>query len=109
MIYKYWGCSSLASIDIPNSVTTIGIYAFWGCYSLASVTIGESVTTIGNGAFLSCNAITSVICLAKKCPVYYNYGDDMFSVYKKLYVPKQSIDAYKTTDPWSNFVNVVAL
>ena len=35
----------------------------------------------------------------------------MFSVYKTatLYVPKQSIDAYKTTDPWSNFVNVVAL
>ena len=84
--------------------------AFYNCTSLASVNIGESVTTIGEGAFYDCDAITSVTCLAKECPVY-DSRVDMFSVYKTatLYVPKQSIDAYKTTDPWSNFVNVVAL
>ena len=40
-----------------------------------------------------------------------NPWDAMFSVYNTatLYVPKQSIDAYKTTAPWSYFVNVVAL
>ena len=104
-------CNSLASINIPNSVTTIRGEAFYDCTSLASVTIGESVTTIFDGAFDDCYAITSVICLAKKCPVYKRTMYDMFSVYKKatLYVPKQSIDAYKTTYPWSNFVNVVAL
>ena len=105
-------CTSLASIDIPNSVTTIGEQAFYDCTSLASVNIGESVTTIGDGAFLFCDAITSVTCLAKECPVCdRDTRFDMFSVYNTatLYVPKQSIDAYKTTDPWSNFVNVVAL
>ena len=105
-------CESLASIDIPNSVTTIGEFAFAYCFSLASVNIGESVTTIGLGAFIYCYYITSVTCLAKECPVYdKDSGANMFSVYKTatLYVPKQSIDAYKTTDPWSNFVNVVAL
>ena len=96
-------CTSLASIDIPNSVTTIGTRAFMDCTSLASVDIGESVTTIGDGAFHGCDAITSVICLAKYCPVY-KYEDpwfEMFSVYNTatLYVPKQSVDAYKTTDP----------
>ena len=103
-------CTSLASIDIPNSVTTIGEEAFRFCKSLASVNIGESVTTIGYGAFDDCDAITSVTCLAKECPVYDDkvWWCTMFSVYKTatLYVPKQSIDAYKTTDPWSNFVNV---
>ena len=108
----FWNCSSLASIDIPNSVTTIGEGAFTSCKSLASVNIGESVTTIGEGAFDDCDAITSVTCLAKECPVYVcDLRVDMFSVYKTatLYVPKQSIDAYKTTAPWSNFVHVVAL
>ena len=108
----FYHCTSLASIDIPNSVTTIGEQAFYDCTSLASVNIGESVTTIGDGAFLFCDAITSVTCLAKECPVYDKDSRvAMFSVYKTatLYVPKQSIDAYKTTDPWSNFVNVVAL
>ena len=105
-------CTSLASVNIPNSVTTIEEGAFYNCSSLASVNIGESVTTIGGGAFDDCDAITSVSCLAKECPVY-DKGSwtNMFSVYKTatLYVPKQSIDAYKTTDPWSNFANVVAL
>ena len=110
--WAFYSCISLASIDIPNSVTTIGRRAFCYCASLTSVNIGESVTTIGDGAFLFCDAITSVTCLAKECPVCdRDTRFDMFSVYNTatLYVPKQSIDAYKTTDPWSNFVNVVAL
>ena len=105
-------CESLASIDIPNSVTTIGEFAFAYCFSLASVNIGESVTTIGYGAFDDCDSITSVTCFAKECPVCnIDSRYNMFSVFDTatLYVPKQSIDAYRTTDPWSNFVNVVAL
>ena len=108
----FYNCSSLTSIDIPNSVTTIGKEAFSYCKSLASVNIGESVTTIGYGAFDDCDSITSVTCFAKECPVCnIDSRYNMFSVFDTatLYVPKQSIDAYKTTDPWSNFVNVVAL
>ena len=110
--WAFSSCISLASIDIPNSVTTIGEFAFAYCFSLASVNIGESVTTIGLGAFIYCYYITSVTCLAKECPVCdKGLWNNIFSVFDTatLYVPKQSIDAYKTTDPWSNFVNVVAL
>lgn len=110
--WAFYSCISLASIDIPNSVTTIGEFAFAYCFSLASVNIGESVTTIGVGAFIYCYYITSVTCLAKECPVCdKGLWNNIFSVFDTatLYVPKQSIDAYKTTDPWSNFVNVVAL
>ena len=93
-------------------MTTIGEFAFAYCFSLASVNIGESVTTIGDGAFAGCYYITSVTCLAKECPVCdKGLWNNIFSVFDTatLYVPKQSIDAYKTTDPWSDFVNVVAL
>ena len=110
--WAFSSCISLASIDIPNSVTTIGKFAFAYCFSLASVNIGESVTTIGVGAFIYCYYITSVTCLAKECPVCdKGLWNNIFSVFDTatLYVPKQSIDAYKTTDPWSDFVNVVAL
>ena len=53
------GCSSLTSVDIPNSVTSIGGYAFCGCSSLISVTFGNGVTSIGY-AFSGCSSLTSV-------------------------------------------------
>ena len=49
----FYGCESLTSVTIPNSVTSIGGGAFRGCTSLKSVTIPNSVTSIGFWAFPS--------------------------------------------------------
>ena len=53
-------CTSLASIDIPNSVTSIGYNAFGGCTSLASIDIPNSVTSIGDYAFYRCTSLVSI-------------------------------------------------
>lgn len=50
--YAFYGCSSLAAIDIKN-VTEVPAYAFSGCSSLKSVTM-NSVTVIGAHAFEKC-------------------------------------------------------
>ena len=54
------GCTSLTSVTIPNSVTNIGYSAFEYCSSLTSVTIPNSVTNIGYIAFKYCSSLTSV-------------------------------------------------
>ena len=58
--YAFSACYGLASITIPDSVTSIGNYAFSACYGLASITIPDSVTSIGIYAFNSCYNITSI-------------------------------------------------
>ena len=52
--------SSLSSVTIPDSVTNIGDEVFCGCSALTSVTIPDSVTNIGAGAFVLCNSLTSI-------------------------------------------------
>ena len=54
----FFDCSSLASIVIPNSVTSIEREAFYTCTSLTSVTIPDSVTEIGKFAFQGCDSLT---------------------------------------------------
>jgi len=54
------GCSGLASVSIPDGVTSIGDYAFYGCSGLPSVTIGENVASIGAYAFYGCSGLTQL-------------------------------------------------
>lgn len=45
------GCSSLANIELPDGVISIGVTAFNGCSSLESIKIPKSVISIGNSVF----------------------------------------------------------
>jgi hypothetical protein len=58
----FYDCSyeGLTSINIPASVTSIGIDAFAYCYSMTSIAIPASVTSIGDGAFRNCSALATV-------------------------------------------------
>ncbi len=58
--YTFYGCTSLTSVTIPDSVTTIGWMAFEGCTSLTNVTIPDSVTTIQSEAFFNCTSLTEI-------------------------------------------------
>ena len=56
----FWGCASLTSITIPDSVTSIGGAAFSYSKSLTNITISDSVNTIGERAFSDCRSLTSI-------------------------------------------------
>lgn len=47
-------CSNLISINMPNSIQSIGEWAFHGCSGLASITIPGNVTSIGMYTFMDC-------------------------------------------------------
>ena len=100
-------CSSLTSVTIPDSVTSIGYAAFAYCSSLTSVTISNSVTTIGEQAFDGCRSLTSVYCKAVTPPTG---GYSMFygnASGRKIYVPMESVEAYKSASYWSDYASSI--
>ncbi len=122
----FYSCSALASITIPNSVTSIGDEAFsWCdnlksvvlpdaietvgpsvfsyCYALTSIELPASVKSLGEEAFMSCVGLKSITSLAVTPPTC---GEKVFlSVDKSIpvYVPKASLEAYKSADGWKEF------
>ena len=66
--YAFSGCKSLTSITIPIGVTSIGMDAFSWCWNLTSITIPKNVTEIRGYAFYDCRSLTSVICLSTSKP-----------------------------------------
>ena len=108
MICKYYKCSSLTSINIPNNVTSIGQRAFRSCSKLTSVTILGEGTTIGDNAFVNCIKLGDIYCHSEVVP---QTGSDIFSSTANitLHVPNVSIDLYKNTSPWNSFGKIVGL
>ena len=123
----FFNCIDLTSIEISNSVTNIGNGAFSGCHGLTSLTIPNSVTTIGDGAFQNCSGLSFVIIgggvtslgnQALECDNLatveshiqepFRITSNVFSkntiMNASLYVPKGTIDKYKSTEGWKDFL-----
>lgn len=104
----FFDCSSLTSVVIPNSVIHIGSYAFYGCSSLTSVTIPNSVTSIGQYAFSDCSSLTSVMQNATVPPSLDDYSGRIFpSNLQNIYVPAESVSAYKTHKDWQRYATLI--
>jgi len=122
----FFSCTNLTSVAIPNSVATIGSHAFSMCSNLASihlpgnlthiapltfglstnlasVTIPRSVTSIGFAAFHACTSLTSITSLNPVPPIVDVSFPEVDKNACTLYVPIESVLAYKNADEWKEF------
>ncbi len=97
-------CPSLADIAIPSGVTSIGEDSFGGCTNLTDITIPSGVTSIGYSAFYGCSGLTGITVNATTPP---SLGEEAFSNTNDcpIYVPCESVEAYKAASGWSTYAD----
>lgn len=100
----FGSCTNITNITIPDAVKTINRYAFSNCTALTNVTLGSSIRTIGSRVFDYCNSLSSISSLATTPP---DVESDNFTnnqhMTMNVYVPQESVEAYKKADVWKNF------
>ncbi len=58
--HAFYGCSSLQRIVLPEGIRTISRYAFGGCTALEECIIGSEVEAFEDWAFYNCTALTEL-------------------------------------------------
>jgi hypothetical protein len=97
------GCSSLESIVIPSAVTTIQDDAFYNCTSLVRVEFPSNLGSIGYRSFALCTGLKVVVVSAKTPPSIKESTFYSCSAIEAIYVPADSLSAYKTATYWKNY------
>lgn len=105
--YAFYGAKKLTAITLGDGVELVGVCAFAACDALTSVILPASIATIEDAAFSECPAISTITCYAKQVPnvsVFAFFSLPMDKVV--LYVPCESMDAYKSHGVFGDFVNI---
>lgn len=97
-------CLRMSKIIIPNNVTRIGDKTFWQCNGLGRVDIPSSVTSIGQYAFYYCHNMLAYI-HATIPPTLGNKNAFTQNGNPPIYVPTESVEAYKTAPVWSDLAS----
>ena len=102
----FYGCSSLQSIQLPESLTAIGGSAFYGCSSLVVITLPASLTSIVSNAFAYCSSLQYIRIQATTPPTLAS-TNAIPSTIGAIYVPDESVEAYKTATVWSSYASKI--
>lgn len=123
-LYMCYHCWDLSTTNIPDGVTSIGESAYYDCLSLMNITIPSGVTSISSNAFrvqdwsqsdadkynkkMAIATGRTVTILATTPPTLgdgvfgIQTGSDDIAIYP-IYVPANSVNAYKTA--WPQYAN----
>ena len=123
----FWGCRSMKSISFPERMYSLGRYLFAECNNIQSISIPEGIEELKDYTFMKCTNLKT-ISLPKSLKKLYgqlfieceNLGiitvyaasppeiNVMALYYLKdfsIYVPAESIEAYKNARGWGEYAD----
>lgn len=94
-------CTALRSIMLPEGLEEIQMAALGQCTSLTAITLPESVTVLGRNVFFNSSNLSVCICRRAVPPEMGSAGFYGTSKALRIYVPDESVEAYKAAPNWS--------
>ena len=102
------GCNKLATLTLPENISSIGAYAFYGCKALTTFTIPQGVSEVDAYAFRGCTGLTDVYCMPLDVPTTASNAFNNSNIGNAtLHVVVSSYNAYKNATPWKDFKNML--
>ena len=100
-------CNGLKSIVVPDSVTEISAYAFRECSNLVEVAIGTGITKMSYYVFKDSENLARVTIKATTPPSIETDTFDGCTALTAIYVPAESVEAYKSATNWSAYADKI--
>ena len=113
-IGRTFGISDLSEIIIPKTITSIVYQGLVGSTKLERVIFTNGITHIGSNAFcfdtskkIKCVIFEGVVPPTLDANAFDNVGAHTDEMTCPIYVPKQSVEAYKSAQGWSEYAHLV--
>ena len=107
--YALYNCIAITTVELPNSVEKVEGYALYHCDAAETLIIGNGLKETDMYSF-SMKNLKNVVCMAVTPPdlgMNSFYDTNVGAAF--LYVPDESVDAYKEAPQWKNFGSIIPL
>lgn len=94
-------CENLEQINLSTSLTNLPNSSFANCTKLQTIDIPSGVSSMGAGVLSNCTSLHTIISRATTPPTL--QANSLYNVPATcpIYVPAESVEAYKTANNWS--------
>ena len=101
--WAFYNCHELQNLTIPEGVKEIGDGAFYGCVYMENLILPASVRAIGDNTFALCSKLQKIEVRSATPPEIEQ--KTFYDVQRRIpvYVPDDSVDAYKDDALWGEF------
>lgn len=98
-------CTALREVVLHEGLKTLGSQAFCRCTSLEEIVLPSTLTRLGPQLFDSCSGLKTIVCTAVTPPTG-SLASNTLSL-EAIYVPDESVDAYKAASAWKTYASVI--
>lgn len=103
---EFCSYSGLTEITFPSGLQNTGFGVCKNCYSLVKAILGLEITTVGESAFQNCSSLKTLVIKAVAPPTLVNTNAIPPKI-DAIYVPDESISAYRGAANWSSFASKI--